>query len=134
MSKIDREARLQIPLRRAGGRSTLAARVLQTLESGTAYRIGDLAAQLRMSPSHLQRSFKRETGLRIGEWLIEQRLQKAAYLLANSYLSVKEIARAVGYEHMSSFTRAFEHRYVVPPTRYRETTDKDRSGSSGAAA
>jgi AraC-like DNA-binding protein len=134
MSKIDRESRLQVPLRRVAGRSTLADRVLQTLESGIAHRIGDLAVQLRMSSSHLQRSFKRETGLRIGEWLIAQRLENAAYLPANSYLSVKEIARAAGYEHMSSFTRAFEHRYVVAPTRYRETTDKDRSRSGGGAA
>jgi AraC-like DNA-binding protein len=38
----------------------------------------------------------------MGEWLVTFRMQKAAYLPANSYLTVKEIARLVGYEHVSS--------------------------------
>jgi AraC-like DNA-binding protein len=40
--------------------------------------------------------------------------------LSNTYLSVKEIARSAGYEHVSSFIRAFERKYVLTPTRYRE--------------
>jgi AraC-like DNA-binding protein len=127
------ETRMSVPLRRTGARSAVEVRVLRTIESGTAYKITDLAAQLRMSTSHLQRLFKRETGVRIGEWLIKQRLQKASYLLADSYLSVKEIARAAGYEHMSSFIRAFERVYVVSPTRYREIADERREESGGAA-
>jgi AraC-like DNA-binding protein len=101
-------------------RSVAERRILKLIESGAAYRIGDLATQLHLSPSHLQRLFKRETGLRMGEWLITFRLHRAAYLLANSYLSVKEIARSVGYEHVSSFIRAFERKYVLTPTRFRE--------------
>jgi transcriptional regulator GlxA family with amidase domain len=127
------ETGMPVSLRRMGKRSAVEARVLKTIESGTAYKITDLAAQLRMSTSHLQRLFKRETGVRIGEWLITQRLQKAAYLLSNSYLSVKEIAGAAGYEHMSSFIRAFERVYVVPPTRYRETADERRENGGGTA-
>jgi AraC-like DNA-binding protein len=124
---------MHVSLRRTGERSAVEVRLLKTLESGTAYKITDLASQLRMSTSHLQRLFKRETGVRIGEWLITMRLQKAAYLLANSYLSVKEIARAAGYEHMSSFIRAFERVYVVSPTRYREVADERRESNGGAA-
>jgi len=88
--------------------------------SGAPFSIGDLATQLHLSASHLQRLFKHETGLRMGEWLITFRLQRAAYLLTNTYLSVKEIARSAGYEHVSSFIRAFERKYVLTPTRYRE--------------
>jgi AraC-like DNA-binding protein len=114
--------------------SVVERRVLRLIESGAPYSIGDLAAQLHLSPSHLQRLFKHETGLRMGEWLITFRLQKAAYLLANSYLSVKEVARAAGYEHVSSFIRAFERRYVLTPTRYRERADAASSDSGGSAA
>jgi len=128
------ETRTSVPLRRTVERSAVEVRVLRTIESGTAYKITDLAAQLRMSTSHLQRLFKRETGVRIGEWLITLRLQKAAYLLANSYLSVKEIARAAGYEHMSSFIRAFERVYVDTPTRYREVADERRESNGGGTA
>jgi two-component system, response regulator YesN len=93
-----------------------------------------LAAQLHLSPSHLQRMFKLETGVRMGEWLMAQRLEKAAYLLANSYLSVKEVARSAGYEHVSSFIRAFERRYVLCPTRYRERAAATGADSSGSSA
>lgn len=80
------------PIRRTAAASAVEQQVMAMLESGTAFNIGDLAARLHVSPAQLQRLFKRETGSRMGEWLIAQRLQKAAYLLANSYLSVKEIA------------------------------------------
>jgi AraC-like DNA-binding protein len=95
-------------------------KVLEMAESGAPYTIRDLAAQFRLSRSHLQRLFKQQTGVCIGEWLNEQRLQRAAYLLANSYLSVKEITHTVGYEHPSSFIRAFERRFAHAPKRYRE--------------
>ena len=115
----------------ATAQSVVERRVLKLIESGAPYSIGHLATQLHVSPSHLQRLFKHETGLRMGEWLITFRLQKAAYLLANSYLSVKEIARAVGYEHVSSFIRAFERSYLLTPTRFREGADADADKQDG---
>ena len=93
------------------------------VESGASFRIVDLALELRLSPSYLQRLFKHQTGLCMGEWLNERRLQKAAQLLTSSYMSVKEIAHTVGYEHSSSFIRAFERRFLQPPSRYRQQSD-----------
>jgi AraC-like DNA-binding protein len=103
--------------------SSLERRVLKTLEmveAGTTFAIRDLAAASRLSPAYLQRLFKSETGVCMGEWLSEQRLQRAAYLLSNSYLSIKEITHAIGYEHTSSFIRAFERRFLQAPARYRK--------------
>jgi AraC-like DNA-binding protein len=94
------------------------------VESGTTFAIRDLAAELRLSPAYLQRFFKQETGICMGEWLSEQRLQRAAYLLSNSYLSIKEITHVVGYEHTSSFVRAFERRFLQAPARYRKQKDR----------
>lgn len=122
------------PIRRTAAASAVEQQVMAMLESGTAFNIGDLAARLHVSPAQLQRLFKRETGSRMGEWLIAQRLQKAAYLLANSYLSVKEIARSAGYEHVSSFIRAFERRYSLTPKRYREGAAAKGADSGGSAA
>jgi two-component system, response regulator YesN len=96
------------------------------VESGRTFTIRDLALELNLSPSYLQRLFKHQTGLRMGEWLSEQRLQKAARLLASSYLSVKEIAHTVGYEHSSSFIRAFERRFSQPPSLYRRQSDRTK--------
>ena len=95
-------------------------KILRMADSGTTITIRDLALEFRLSPSYLQRLFKHQTGVCMGEWLNEQRLQKAAHLLENSYLSVKEIAHNVGYEHSSSFIRAFERRFTQAPARYRK--------------
>jgi AraC-like DNA-binding protein len=95
-------------------------KILRMVESGETFTIRDLALEFRVSPSHLQRLFKHQTGVCMGEWLSEQRLQRAAHLLANTYLSVKEIAHSVGYEHVSSFIRAFERRFAQAPARYRK--------------
>ena len=95
-------------------------KIVEIVACGAAYTIRDLARQFRLSPSYLQRLFKHETGVCLGEWLTEQRLQRAAHLLQHSYLSVKEITHTVGYEHVSSFTRAFERRFRHAPTLYRK--------------
>lgn len=98
-------------------------KVLGMIESGENFTIRELALELHLSLSSLQRLFKHQTGVSVGEWLSEQRLQRAAHLLANSYMSVKEIAHNVGYEHASSFVRAFERRFAQAPARYRKQSD-----------
>ena len=102
-------------------------RILGMVESGRTFTIRDLAVELKLSASYLQRLFKNETGLRMGEWLSERRLEKAAQLLVGSYLSVKEIAHTVGYEHSSSFIRAFERRFSQPPSLYRRQSAYTKS-------
>jgi AraC-like DNA-binding protein len=110
-------------------------RILELVEAGTTFAIRDLAAEFRLSPAYLQRLFKHETGICMGEWLSEQRLQRAAYLLSNSYLSIKEITHVVGYEHTSSFVRAFERRFRQAPARYRKQNDcKFEEGAKGSRA
>lgn len=98
-------------------------KILRMVESGVTFSIRDLALEFHLSPSYLQRLFKDQTGVCMGEWLSENRLQRAAHLLVNSYLSVKEIAHSVGYEHASSFIRAFERRFAQAPARYRKASD-----------
>jgi AraC-like DNA-binding protein len=94
-------------------------KILEMVESASLWRISDLAVELNLSESRLQHLFKQTTGMGLGRVLAEQRLQKAALLLRSSSLRIKEIAAAVGYEHTSSFTRAFEQRFAQPPQVYR---------------
>jgi transcriptional regulator GlxA family with amidase domain len=100
-------------------RSVRLRTVVEMVESGSAFTSRDLAARIHVTPARLRRLFKEETGVCLGEWLTEQRLLRAAHLLTNSHLSVKEITHSVGYEHPSSFIRAFERRFTQAPTLYR---------------
>ena len=102
-------------------------RIMGMVESGITFAIRDLALEFHLSPSYLQRLFKDQTGVSMGEWLNEQKLQRAANLLANSNMSVKEVAYIIGYGHVSSFIRAFERRFTQAPARYRKQTGSSRS-------
>jgi transcriptional regulator GlxA family with amidase domain len=93
--------------------------VVEMLESEPACSIRDLALKVSLSPAHLQRLFKQQTGTHLGALVAERRLQKAAQLLTISNLSIKEIAYAVGYRHHSSFVRAFQRRFAQAPKHYR---------------
>jgi AraC-like DNA-binding protein len=102
-------------------------KILQRVQSGTTLNVRELAVEFCLSPTYLQRLFKHQTGVSMCEWLSEQRLQRAAKLLENSYMSVKEIAYTVGYEHASSFIRAFERRFSQAPLRYRKQCNYAKS-------
>jgi AraC-like DNA-binding protein len=98
-------------------------KVLEAVASGRACSLKRLASDFNLSKSHLQHLFKQQTGLRLGHTIIEQRLDRAAQLLTSTNMRIKEIAAAVGYEHTSSFIRAFERRFVQAPHAYRLTGD-----------
>jgi AraC-like DNA-binding protein len=119
-SDITRDAAVSLLLLRDNSLERRVLKILDMVETGNTFAIRDLAAEFRLSPAYLQRLFKNETGICMGEWLSEQRLQRAAHLLSNSYLSIKEITHAIGYEHTSSFIRAFERRFHQAPARYRK--------------
>jgi len=93
-------------------------KILQRVESGAPCTMRELAREFGLSPFRLQHLFKERTGARLGQWLAELRLQRAAQLLAESNMSVKEVACAVGYSHSSSFVRAFERVYHQAPGRF----------------
>lgn len=95
-------------------------KILALVETGSVHSIGALAGELKLSPSHLQHLFKAQTGSRLGRWLVEQRLNRAAFLLLKSDMSIKEIGYAVGYKHPPSFVRAFERVFEQAPGQYRQ--------------
>jgi AraC-like DNA-binding protein len=120
---ITRDAAVSLLLLKDDSLDRRVLKILEVVEAGATFLIRDLAAESRLSTAYLQRLFKNETGICMGEWLSEQRLQRAAYLLSNSHLSIKEITHAIGYEHTSSFVRAFERRFRQAPARYRKQNE-----------
>lgn len=93
--------------------------VLESIEAGPPQSVRQLAQAVCLSPSHLRRLFKQETGVHIGDLLLENRLHNAARLLSTTYIEVNEIAHRVGYRHHSSFVRAFQRRFGQAPKDYR---------------
>jgi AraC-like DNA-binding protein len=82
----------------------------------------ELAQMVNLSVWHVVRLFKRDTGIQLNRYLQERRLQCSARLLATSEHPVKTIAFMCGYQHSSSFVRAFIHRFGESPECYRRRT------------
>lgn len=101
-------------------------KILRAIESHPSRKIHELAIECNLSPSHLQHLFKQSTGVGLGQLLTELRMRQAIGFLAHSSMSIKEIAFTVGYEHTSSFTRAFERHFRQAPRAYRQAQDAEK--------
>jgi transcriptional regulator GlxA family with amidase domain len=95
-------------------------KMLHMIEAHPSRKIHDLAHECNLSGSRLQHLFKERTGMGLGQLLTEQRMRQAIELLVHTNMSIKEIAGVLGYEHASSFTRAFERRFRRAPSCYRQ--------------
>jgi AraC-like DNA-binding protein/quercetin dioxygenase-like cupin family protein len=76
------------------------------------------ALSLGVSSKTLARAFVADTGSSFREWRVRARLHAAARMLAAGH-EVQQVARAVGYESVSSFIAAFKVRFGTTPARYR---------------
>lgn len=81
-----------------------------------------LAAQLKISPEHLSRIFKKETGLGFNEYLSLLRLKKAeAILKQNDSITVSEAAFACGFNDSNYFCEKFKSVYGVSPLKFKNS-------------
>ncbi|HEX4629487.1 MAG TPA: AraC family transcriptional regulator [Chthoniobacterales bacterium] len=66
-----------------------------------------LGREVGCSPFYLSRSFSREVGLTIPQYLRKLRMERAAELLRGGRYNVTEAATEVGYASLSHFSKAF---------------------------
>ncbi len=85
-----------------------------------------LAVQLGMSYTWLRRTFSQHTGLSPHQYLLELRLVRARSLLSHTPLTVKEIARRIGFDDEHYFCRLFQRKTGLTPSSWR------RNGQRGA--
>jgi transcriptional regulator GlxA family with amidase domain len=83
--------------------------------------LSKMAKHAGLSIWYLARLFKKNTGIHFGEYLRNLRLKKAEHLLRDTMLSIKEIAAAVGYKHVSDFDHHFKSTYSMRPGEYRRS-------------
>lgn len=85
----------------------------------------DLAAVACYSEYHFCRAFKRSTGHSPYQYVIQRRLDKAARLLrTHPHRRVATVARAVGYDSPSHFSRQFKKHHGVPPSRWQQAVQQ----------
>lgn len=105
-------------LRKAG----LAEQAMAWLESHYQEdsHLSELASHLHVSPFYLSRTFKRDTGNTIQEYLIAKRLREACMILQNTDHSMTYTAEQVGFTSSSYFIHAFKKHIGITPLQYRK--------------
>ncbi len=88
------------------------------------FEITELASQIGISRSSLQRKIKRRVNMSPSEFIREIRLKKAVELLKNNDYNIDEIAIIVGFNSTSYFIRSFKKKYEMTPTEYKQQIEK----------
>ncbi len=84
----------------------------------------DMASVCYMNKSHFCRFFKKSLGKSPIEFLNDYRIEKACELLAETNMTITEIAFSVGFEDINYFSRVFKRKKAVSPTEYKRCSFK----------
>jgi len=103
--------------------SETAEIVLRYLQDNFSRRteVRDVASQVHLSERHVSRLFRAATGTSILDYLTRLRMEAACRLLQENQLSIKQVARAVGYPDAHYFTTLFGRWIGVTPAAYRKS-------------
>ncbi len=83
--------------------------------------VGDMAAKLGVTPTHLTRCCQQTCGRSAIELLQDRRIFEARRMLSETKLPVGRIGAALGFTSAAYFTRAFQHRTGSSPTEFRRS-------------
>jgi transcriptional regulator GlxA family with amidase domain len=112
--------------RRGAGRSLLS--LWERVDMNLAHRwtLGELAALAAMSPEHLRRLSRQQTGRGPMHQVAFLRMRRAATLLESTRHKVHAIAAAVGYDNPFAFSTAFKRHIGLSPDAYRKRRERER--------
>lgn len=79
----------------------------------------DIAEAIGISQGHLARIFQRDTGMKIQEYILQFRIERAANLLKYSEASLSEISDYVCFNSQSYFGSVFRREMGMTPGQYR---------------
>jgi signal transduction histidine kinase/CheY-like chemotaxis protein len=97
----------------------LEAHALKALDQKIDLNVSYLAGKMALSNSQLGRRVKLLTGLSIGKYISEIKLQKARHLLEQkAFSTVAEVGYACGFNSASYFSKIFMQAFGKSPTAY----------------
>ncbi|MEH2163834.1 MAG: response regulator transcription factor [Nostoc sp.] len=80
----------------------------------------DVAVAVGYSPAYLTNRVARQTGETVNCWIVKRRMAGARFLLQNNNQTVEKIAKALGYQDVSHFSRQFRQHHGLPPQAWRK--------------
>ncbi len=78
----------------------------------------EISERLYISPYHLSRIFKKEHGVNISEYILNQKLECAKNLLLKGSYTVAQVAKMAGFGNRNYFHRIFKNNVGITPSEY----------------
>lgn len=125
LEALDHEAPLSLP---TSENPIVAAATAYTKQHLDAVTIDDVSREVAVSERTLRRLFDSTLGLSWRTYLLHARMLRAMALLAAPEQTVRETSTAVGFDSVSSFTRAFAQFAGETPSAYRRRVTETGSG------
>lgn len=79
----------------------------------------ELAEAVHLNPDYMARLFKKETGMNLKDYIIQQKMQEAQSLLCTTNLPISLIAAKVGYTNFGHFSTSYKKFYHKTPQEER---------------
>ncbi|MEU6928436.1 helix-turn-helix domain-containing protein [Streptomyces sp. NPDC046385] len=109
------------PVPESGTSTTTTARAWALAHLHEPIQLRDLAVRESMSVRTFTRRFREEVGISPGQWLTQQRVERARHLLESTALPVDQIAHDAGFGTAQSLRVHLQTAIGVTPTAYRRT-------------
>ena len=81
--------------------------------------ITEMSTKLDLSPSHFAATFRESFGLSPARYVQRMRVLEAGRLLREGQMSIKEVARRLGFDELPNFYRTFRSATNMTPNQYR---------------
>ena len=106
----------------SGNRQCAAVRRYIDMHFKEPLTLEQLAEEAHINKYYLSHAFKREYGVSPINYMITRRIEESKYLLAETDLSMSQIAQLLGFSSLSYFSQVFRRTQSVSPMEYRQST------------
>ena len=104
-----------------GNDATLMEKIMKAVNAridDSDFNVEALAEEVGLSRVQLHRRMKELTGITVGEFIRNLRLQQAAKLLEKGDTTIAQVTYAVGFANPTHFASAFKKHFGVTPSEY----------------
>ena len=108
----------------SGNRQCAAIRRYIDLHFKESLTLEQLAEEAHMSKFYLSHAFKQEYGVSPINYMITKRIEESKYLLAETDLSLSQIAQLLGFSSLSYFSQVFRRTQGISPMEFRQSTKR----------